>query len=71
MRVNIPWWYPSMGTQEAQAVLEVLESGYVNDGEWTRRLQRVMADNRDSCRFVELIGVVSGTGVGRQPDTSP
>ena len=44
---NIPWWSPQIGPQELGLVKEVLESGYVNEGEFTARFE---------ARIAELVG---------------
>jgi perosamine synthetase len=41
---TIPWWSPQIGPRELELVKEVLESGYVNEGEVTERFERQIAD---------------------------
>ncbi|HVH44653.1 MAG TPA: DegT/DnrJ/EryC1/StrS family aminotransferase [Labilithrix sp.] len=41
---NIPWWSPQIGPHELGLVKEVLESGYINEGEVTARFERQIAE---------------------------
>jgi perosamine synthetase len=41
---KIPWWAPTIGPHELGLVKEVLESGYINEGEVTERFERAIAD---------------------------
>jgi perosamine synthetase len=40
---TIPWWLPEVGIEERDALLRVLESNYLNDGEVTTEFERQMA----------------------------
>jgi perosamine synthetase len=40
---RIPWWRPETGNEEREAVLRVLDSGYLNDGDVTGEFERGMA----------------------------
>lgn len=44
---TIPWWSPQIGPHELGLVKEVLESGYINEGEVTARFEQ---------RIAELVG---------------
>src|SRR5262245_34916900 len=44
---RIPWWSPQIGQHELGLIQEVLESGYINEGEVTERFER---------RIAELVG---------------
>lgn len=44
---QIPWWSPQIGTHELGLVREVLESGYINEGDVTERFE---------ARIAELVG---------------
>jgi perosamine synthetase len=48
MTAPIPWFGPDVGEREKQLVAEVLDSGYINDGQITRQFER---------RIAELVGV--------------
>ncbi|MDF1665608.1 MAG: DegT/DnrJ/EryC1/StrS family aminotransferase, partial [Planctomycetota bacterium] len=54
----IPWYQPEMGDEEKQLILEVISSNFVNDGEYTTRLENEIAQ-RVQCKHV--IAVTSGT----------
>src|SRR4051812_38892903 len=41
---KIPWWSPQIGPHELGLVKEVLESGYINEGEVTARFEQQIAD---------------------------
>lgn len=41
---KIPWWSPEIGPHELGLVKEVLESGYINEGEVVERLERAIAE---------------------------
>lgn len=41
---KIPWWAPQIGPHELGLVREVLESGYINEGEVTERFERQIAE---------------------------
>jgi perosamine synthetase len=55
---KIPWFFPMVGEEENAAVLKVLESGYINDGEVTRSLETTFAAYL-GCKH--CIAVTSGT----------
>jgi perosamine synthetase len=44
---QIPWWSPEIGPNELGLVKQVLESGYINEGEFVERFER---------RIAELVG---------------
>ena len=52
--MTIPWWHPVLGDEEAQAVVEVIASGFPNDGELTERF---------AARIADISGVAHGVGV--------
>lgn len=41
---NIPWFSPVVGQSEKHAVLEVMDSNYLNDGDVTRTFEQRLAD---------------------------
>lgn len=41
---KIPWWSPQIGPNELGLVREVLESGYINEGDVTERFERQIAE---------------------------
>jgi perosamine synthetase len=43
MTKGIPWFTPEVGDADRDNLIAVLESGYINDGEWTRRLESRIA----------------------------
>lgn len=47
----IPWWEPRLGPPVREAVLEILESTFINDGPTTRKLE---------ARMAEIVGVRHG-----------
>ena len=55
---KIPWFYPLIGESEKSAVMKVLDSGYINDGEVTRSLESTFAAYL-GCRH--CVAVSSGT----------
>ncbi|MEM9296789.1 MAG: DegT/DnrJ/EryC1/StrS family aminotransferase [Bacteroidota bacterium] len=55
---TIPWWQPELGGKELPLVNEVLESNYLNDGEVTRKLEKLFAA-RVQAEFA--VGTTSGT----------
>ncbi len=55
---TIPWFAPEVGAAEAAAVLQVLDSGYINDGGVARALERRIAE-RLGVRHA--VAVTSGT----------
>lgn len=42
--MTIPWWQPELGECEARSVLQVLESGFPNDGDVTERFAASIAE---------------------------
>jgi perosamine synthetase len=54
MKTKIPWWYPVFGEEETREVAEVLKTGFVNDGEWTRKLE---------AEFARLLGIAHAVAV--------
>lgn len=54
----IPWWVPQIGQLERELVLRVLDSNYINEGEWTLKLERQLA-NLVGSRFA--VATSSGT----------
>lgn len=54
----IPWWAPQIGDAELAHVIDVLESGYVNDGEITRQFERRLAELLE---VKHAVAVTSGT----------
>ena len=52
--MTIPWWHPVLGDEEAQAVVEVIASGFPNDGELAERF---------AARIADISGVAHGVGV--------
>jgi perosamine synthetase len=48
MNRTIPWWIPQMGGQEHQMLKEVLDSNYLNEGDFTERFE---------CAIASLLGV--------------
>ena len=70
---RINWWAPQTGDEEKALILEVLDSNFLNDGEYTTRFERMLADllgckhavavtNGTSALFLALVG--SGIGPG-------
>ena len=55
---RFPWWQPQMGAEERRLVNEVLEGGFLNDGELTSRFEAQLATAL-GVRYV--VGVSSGT----------
>ena len=43
MTVRIPWWAPAVGEREYELVRQVLESGYLNEGELTQTFEQRLA----------------------------
>jgi perosamine synthetase len=52
--LTIPWWHPVLGDEEIEAVVEVLRSGYPNDGRVTDAF---------GARVAEICGVEHGVAV--------
>ena len=70
---RISWWEPKTGAEEKELLLEVLESNFLNDGEYTTRFEKMLAEllgckyavavtNGTSALFLALVG--SGVGPG-------
>ena len=55
---RIPWWQPKVGAEELRLLQEVLESNFLNDGEFTTRLEQQISE-RLGCRHA--VAVTSGT----------
>ena len=58
MSKPIPWWLPQMTGRESQIIQEVLESNFLNDGDFTARFEAELAA-RLGCKYV--VAVTSGT----------
>ena len=58
MTTQWPWWTPQVGQEEQRLVREVLESGFLNDGDVTTRFEQELALLL-GVRYV--VGVTSGT----------
>lgn len=56
--MTIPWWHPVLGEEEIERVVEVLRSGYPNDGALTDEFGGRIAD---TCGVAHGIAVSSGT----------
>lgn len=41
---TIPWWEPAVGTEERDAILRVVDSNYLNEGEVTAEFERRVAE---------------------------
>ena len=54
----LPWWIPQFGSRERALVVEVLESGFLNDGEVTTRFERALAAATGA---KHAVAVTSGT----------
>jgi perosamine synthetase len=52
--MTIPWWHPVLGEEEARAVVDVIASGFPNDGEVTERF---------AARIASISGAAHGVGV--------
>lgn len=70
---RISWWEPKTGEEEKALLLEVLDSNFLNDGEYTTRFEKMLAEllgckhavavtNGTSALFLALVG--SGVGPG-------
>ena len=57
-RGALPWWAPQMGARERGLVAEVLDSGFLNDGEVTTRFERALAAATGA---KHVVAVTSGT----------
>lgn len=58
MSARVAWWTPVFGRAEGQGVLDVLESGFVNDGPVTAALERRLATILD---VPHAVATTSGT----------
>lgn len=58
MTKSIPWWEPQVGPEEYTLLRRVLDSNYLNDGDFTTRFEQLVAE-RTGARFV--VAVTSGT----------
>ena len=70
---RIPWWEPQIGREEYDLVKEVLDSNFLNDGEFTSRFERQLAQklgvkhvvavsNGTTALFAALAGLGLGPG---------
>lgn len=41
---SVPWFAPELGEAEIEKIIQVINSGYINDGEVTREFENVIAD---------------------------
>ena len=41
---KISWWEPKTGEEEKALLLEVLDSNFLNDGEYTTRFEEMLAE---------------------------
>ena len=55
---RIEWWEPQVGEEERELILQVLNSNFLNDGEFTTRFERMLSSLL-SCKHV--VAVTSGT----------
>jgi len=55
---KIPWWVPQIGEEGRRLAEEVLDGGYLNDGEFTARFEKKIADLL-GCKHA--VAVTSGT----------
>ena len=55
---RIDWWEPQVGEEERKLLLQVLDSNFLNDGEFTTRFEQMLADLLD-CKHV--VAVTNGT----------
>jgi len=58
MTPTIPWWEPRIAGRERELIGQVLDDNYLNDGEWTGRFERAIAE-RTGARHA--IACTSGT----------
>lgn len=56
--MSAPWWRPEVGDRERELIFEVLESNFLNDGDFTTRFEEELA-TLVGCRHV--VAVTSGT----------
>jgi perosamine synthetase len=55
---TIEWWEPQVGQKEKELLLQVLDSNFLNDGEYTTQFEKMLADLL-GCKHV--VAVTSGT----------
>ena len=55
---KIEWWEPQVGFEESKLVLQVLDSNFLNDGEFTTQFEKMLS-NLLGCKHV--VAVTSGT----------
>ncbi len=55
---TIPWWIPIVGEREKQLVSEVIDSNFINDGDYTTSFERQIAG---LCGVPYAVAVTSGT----------
>lgn len=55
---TIPWWIPILGEREKQLVSEVIDSNFINDGDYTTAFEQRIAD---LCGVPYAVAVTSGT----------
>ena len=55
---RISWWEPQIGEEEKALILEVLDSNFLNDGEYTTRFEKMLADTL-GCKHA--VAVTNGT----------
>lgn len=55
---KIDWWEPAVGVEERELLLQVLDSNFLNDGEFTTRFEQKLT-NLLGCRHA--VAVTSGT----------
>ena len=55
---RIDWWEPQVGEEERELLLQVLDSNFLNDGQYTTRFEQRLA-NLLGCKHV--VAVTNGT----------
>ncbi|KPK74337.1 MAG: hypothetical protein AMJ79_14410, partial [Phycisphaerae bacterium SM23_30] len=71
MEYKIPWWEPQVGGEEYDLLREVLDSNFLNDGDFTARFERELS-RRLGCKYVvalcngtmALFASLAGLGIG-------
>lgn len=71
VREKIPWWQPDIGAKERMLVDSVFDSNFFNDGEYTVRFEKELAE-RLGCRHVvtftsgtmSIFGALYSLGIG-------
>lgn len=58
VRPLVPWWTPQIAGREYEFVKQVLDSNYINEGEFTERFERAIAQRVGAAH---AIAVTSGT----------